>query len=74
MGIKGCFLVGKAAYQLTRHLHLVPRSRMLGAIPSLPQYAFMAWCSVKRTHRYNFTFTHVTSNMTVAGICEVEAS
>jgi hypothetical protein len=28
---------------------------MLGAIPSLPQYAFMAWCLVK--HRDNFTFT-----------------
>jgi len=26
------------------HLHLVPRSRMLGAIPQLPQYVFMAWC------------------------------
>jgi hypothetical protein len=33
--------------KLTIHLHLVPRSRMLGAIPPLPQYAFMAWCPVK---------------------------
>jgi hypothetical protein len=32
---------------LTTHLHLVPRSRMRGAILSLPQYAFMPWCSVK---------------------------
>jgi len=24
----------------------VPRSRMREAIPPLPQYAFMAWCSV----------------------------
>jgi len=29
------------------HLHLMPRSRMRGAIPQLPQYAFMAWCSFK---------------------------
>jgi len=29
---------------------------MRGAIPPLPQYAFMAWCSVKK-HRGNFTFT-----------------
>jgi hypothetical protein len=29
------------------HLHLVPRSRMSGAMPPLPQHAFMAWCSVK---------------------------
>jgi diadenosine tetraphosphate (Ap4A) HIT family hydrolase len=31
----------------TVHLHLVPRSRMSGAILPFPQYAFMAWCSVK---------------------------
>jgi hypothetical protein len=29
--------------------HLVPRSRMRGAIPLFPQYAFMAWWSVKST-------------------------
>jgi hypothetical protein len=34
--------------------HLVPRSRMRGAIPPLPQFVFMAWCLVK--HRDNFTF------------------
>jgi hypothetical protein len=28
---------------------------MLGAIPALPQYAFMAWCSVTK-HRVNFNF------------------
>jgi hypothetical protein len=28
---------------------------MRGAIPPLPQYAFMAWCLVK--HRDTFTFT-----------------
>jgi hypothetical protein len=36
------------------YLHLVPRSRMRGAIPLLPQWAFLAWCLVK--HRDNFTF------------------
>jgi len=29
---------------------------MSGAIHSLPQYAFMAWCLVKKKHRDNFTF------------------
>jgi len=29
---------------------------MSGAIPPLPQYAFMAWCWVKRKHSDNFTF------------------
>jgi hypothetical protein len=28
---------------------------MCGALPPLPQYAFMVWCSVKK-HRENFTF------------------
>jgi hypothetical protein len=41
---------------LTTYLHFVPRSRMRGAIHPLPQYVFMAWCSVK-TRRDNFTFT-----------------
>jgi hypothetical protein len=35
--------------------HLVPRSRMRGAIPPLHQYVFMAWCLVK--HRDNFIFS-----------------
>jgi len=30
---------------------------MRGATPPLPQYAFMAWCSVKKKHRDNFSFT-----------------
>jgi len=32
--------------KLTTHLHLVPRSRMSGAIHPFSHY-FMAWCSVK---------------------------
>jgi hypothetical protein len=32
---------------------------MRGAIPPLPQYAFMAWCLVKK-HRDNFTFLRFT--------------
>jgi len=32
----------------------VPRSRICGAIPPLPQYVFMAGCYVK--HRDNFTY------------------
>jgi hypothetical protein len=34
---------------LTTHLHLVLRSRIRGALPSLPRYAFMAWCSAKKS-------------------------
>jgi hypothetical protein len=40
--------------KLTTHLHLVPRSRMCGAIPPLPHYVCMAWRLVK--HMDNFTF------------------
>jgi hypothetical protein len=42
--------------KLTTHLHIVPRSRMCGAIPPFPQYVFLAWCLVK--HRDNFTFIY----------------
>jgi hypothetical protein len=40
--------------ELTTHLHLVPRSRMRGAIPPLPQYAFMA-CGVLSYEKYTST-------------------
>jgi hypothetical protein len=48
-GYQGLFPWGWSGrvVKLTTHLHLVPRSRMLGALPPLPQYAFLAWCSVK---------------------------
>jgi len=36
---------------------------MRGAIPPLPQHAFMAWCSVKKTTgttlSFTFTFLHI---------------
>jgi hypothetical protein len=48
MGTRGSFPGGKSGQgvKLTTHLHLVSRW-MNGAIPPLPHYAFMAWCSVK---------------------------
>jgi hypothetical protein len=48
-GNRGLFLWGSSGrgVKLITHLHLVPRSRMHGAIPPLPQYVFMAWCLVK---------------------------
>jgi hypothetical protein len=48
MGIRGSFPgVKRPGVKLTTHLHLVPKSRMSGAIPPFPQYAVMVWCSVK---------------------------
>jgi hypothetical protein len=35
--------------KLTTHLHLVPRSNNEWSYTSNPQYAFVAWCSVKRS-------------------------
>jgi len=32
----------------------VPRSRMRTAIPPLPQYTFMTWCSVKKKTQRQF--------------------
>jgi hypothetical protein len=54
-GYQGLFPWEKSGrgVKLTTHLHIMPRSRMHGAIPPLPQYIFMAWCLVK--HRDNFT-------------------
>jgi len=37
----------------------VPRSKMHGAIPPLPQYALMAWCSVKKKHRDSNGFNFI---------------
>jgi hypothetical protein len=39
------------------HIHLVPRLRMCGAIPPLPQYISLARCLVKHTDNFTFTFT-----------------
>jgi len=39
--------------KLTTHFHLMLRFRMLGAVPSLLEYVFMASCLAK--HRGNFT-------------------
>jgi len=47
--------------KLTTHLHFVSRSRMRGAIPPLPQYTFMACCSViKYTDNFAFTYVYLT--------------
>jgi hypothetical protein len=45
--------------KLTTHLYLVPRSIMCGAVPPLPQYVFMAWCSVKKVQRQLFLYLYV---------------
>jgi len=36
----------------TTHLHILPRLRIPGAVPSLPRHVFMAWCLV--TYRLLF--------------------
>jgi hypothetical protein len=48
--------------KLTTHLHLVPRSKNEWSYISTPQYAFMAWCLVKK-HRDNFTFMRHDSSV-----------
>jgi hypothetical protein len=42
---------------------------MRGAIPLLPQYTFMAWCSVKKKrHRENFNFmVRIINDVKVSG-------
>jgi hypothetical protein len=55
------FSCGRFIYRLLAdHYHLVPRSRMRGTLSPLPQYAFIAWCSVKATGTtLPFTYTGV---------------
>jgi hypothetical protein len=39
---------------------------MRGAIFAMPQYAFMAWCSVKKgTGKFTFTFINFTACLSV---------
>jgi len=47
VGTKGSFLGVKRPEREVDHLHLVPRSRIRGAIRPLLHYAFLAWFSVK---------------------------
>jgi hypothetical protein len=50
--------VKRPGHEADHNLNLVPRSRMHGAVPPLPHYAFMSWCSVKaqrKLYRLHFT-------------------
>jgi len=47
---------------------------MSGTVTPLPQYVFMAWCSVKKTHRGNFTFTLPLFNYILVGTFNNTAS
>jgi len=42
-GYYSLFPKGDQGVMLTTHLRVVPRLRMSGAVPLLPQYAFLAW-------------------------------
>jgi hypothetical protein len=59
VGTRGSFPGGLSGrgVKLTTHIHLVPKSRMRGAVPPLSRYAFVAWCSVKEAQD-NFTFNN----------------
>jgi len=57
MDTKGSFPEGKAAevVKLTNHLHLVPRSRMRGAVSPLPNMPPWRGAQLKK-HGDSFTF------------------
>jgi hypothetical protein len=54
------FILGRTYY----HLHLMPRSRIRGAILPLPLYVFMAWCLVKQAqgHLYLYLAYHISTD------------
>jgi len=45
---------------------------MRGAIPALPQYAFMEWCLVKAQGLY--PFTRQTLSFIQRGVCSVDTA
>jgi hypothetical protein len=49
--------------KLTNHLRLVPRPRMRGAIPPLPQYVIMGWCLIKRCIRFHDVVTKFSTGI-----------
>jgi hypothetical protein len=49
--------VKRSGVKLTTELHLVLKPRKRGAIPAIPQYAFMAWCSVKAQEQFYLSNT-----------------
>jgi predicted membrane channel-forming protein YqfA (hemolysin III family) len=53
--------------KLATHLHLVPRSKSEWSYTSIPQYVFMAWCSVKHRDNFIFTFTLFKEKVLVKG-------
>jgi hypothetical protein len=58
MGTRGSFPGGKAAGAWSWPLTCIQyrAQRMSGTIPPFPQYAFMAWCSVKAQGQLYLTF------------------
>jgi hypothetical protein len=54
---------GREADHSPPYLHLVPRWGMRGAIPPLPQYAVMAWCSVKAQGQLYFYKLRILDNL-----------
>jgi hypothetical protein len=59
---------GRGVKMIT-HLHLVPKSRMRGAINPLPQYAFMAWCLVKKRTETTLPLPLSLNTKWIAYIC-----
>jgi hypothetical protein len=58
--------VKRQGHEANHSLPFVPRSRMRGTIPPLPQYAFLAWCSVKKAqgrlyHYYYYYYYYYSS-------------
>jgi hypothetical protein len=62
LGISLFITVSRLALGPT-HLHLVLKSKMCGAIPPIPKYAFMSWCSIKAQGQLYLYLTSSLVNM-----------
>jgi hypothetical protein len=52
--------------KLTPHLHLTPRSKNGWSYTSTPQYAFIAWCSVKAQGRLYLYVTKLLAYLNIS--------
>jgi hypothetical protein len=63
-GVKRC-----RGVMLTTHPHLVPRLRMIGAIPPLPPGAFLACIGTPNKKNYSSICTHVSRSAGLSSSC-----
>jgi hypothetical protein len=69
MGTRGSLpRVRDRGVKMITHLHFVPMLEMRGAISPLPQYTFMAWCSVKAQGQFYLYLIREQTDITIPSL------